>query len=373
MKLPEIAVPGESIRVSLQQKIDSKTKPPGSLGELEQIALRLGMIQGTLSPQIAQPSILVFAGDHGVSASGVSPYPVEVTRQMVLNFLAGGAAINAFCNLHKLAFSVIDCGVKGGEFPPHPNLISSRMGEGTRNFQNEPAMTYPEAEKAITQGIEIARATAAKGANTIGFGEMGIGNTSSSSAIMATFTGLPPADCVGRGTGLDSAGISRKAGIISLTLERMAATADPVEILAQVGGFEIAHMAGAMIGAASANCAVVVDGFVSTAAYLVAYHLKPEIKNFAFFAHCSDERGHRKMLEFLDVTPLLQLSMRLGEGTGAALAIPLLQAACAFTEKMASFDSAHVSKSEVETTSCHLTDEENGKMPILSQEAHQTS
>lgn len=366
MDLPDIAPLDTRLSEALQKKIDSKTKPLGSLGELEQMARRLGLIQKNLTPQITQPTILVFAADHGVVASGVSPYPPEVTRQMVQNFLSGGAAINSFCKLHGLDLRIIDCGVKGGPFPSHEKLISSRRAEGTRNLLEESAMSTEEAIRCLERGAQIARAMTEGGCNTIGFGEMGIGNTTSSAVIMAALTGLSPEECTGRGTGLDDAGLKLKTLVVEKALKRIGQHPDPLEILAQTGGFEIAHMAGAMIGTAYANGAVVVDGFVSSAAWLLARTLRPAIVDYTFFAHCSAERGHRKLLETVGAIPLLQLSMRLGEGTGAALAIPLLRAACTFLNDMSSFETAGVSKQvKVEAASSRLKSTISGKMPLL--------
>ncbi len=366
MDLPDIAPLDTRLSEALQKKIDSKTKPPGSLGSLEQIARRLGLIQNTLSPRVLKPTILVFAADHGVTASGVSPYPAEVTRQMVHNFLSGGAAINVFCKLHGLDWRVIDCGVKGGAFAAHDRLISSRIAEGTRNLLKEPAMTLAETKDCLTRGVQIAQEVSAGGCTTIGFGEMGIGNTTSSACLMAALTGLPPAECTGRGTGLDDAGLKHKTMVVEKALTRITKNPDPLELLMQTGGFEIAHMTGAMIGAAHANCAVVVDGFVSSAAWLCARALRPAIVDYTFFAHCSAEHGHRKLLDSVGAMPLLELSMRLGEGTGAALAIPLLSASCAFLNDMASFESAAVSKqAKVEAASNRLPTSKSGKMPLL--------
>ncbi|MDL5050736.1 nicotinate-nucleotide--dimethylbenzimidazole phosphoribosyltransferase [Oscillatoria amoena NRMC-F 0135] len=269
-----------------------------------------------------------------------------------------------------LDFFVVDCGVKGGPFAPHDKLLSSRMGEGTADFSQEAAMSRDTAIRALESGAQMARQMATGGANTLCFGEMGIGNTTSAAALMAAFTGLAPQDCAGRGTGLDDIGVTRKAAVIARALRKAGPLNDPLDILARFGGFELAHMAGAMIGAAHANCAVIVDGFVSGAAFLAAEKLRPHLRDCTFFAHCSAERGHRKLLDSIGATPLLDLSMRLGEGTGAALAIPLLRAACASLTDMASFESAGVSQSKVEAASSRLTSTTSGKMPLpLSQDA----
>lgn len=263
-----------TLKASLQAKIDNKTKPLGALGQLENLALQLGLIQQTLSPALRRPLILVFAGDHGITEEGVSPYPQAVTQQMVLNFLAGGA-----------------------------------------------------------------------GSNIMGFGEMGIGNTTSASALAAVLCDLPVEQCVGRGTGLDDAGVKHKADVIHQALAHHKVNAtDTLTVLATFGGFEIVMMAGAMLGAAKRRCALLIDGFIATAALLTASRIAPAILDYCIFAHCSDEAGHALLLEQLKAKPLLNLGLRLGEGTGAALAYPLVQAAVNFLNEMASFDSANISR-----------------------------
>ncbi len=326
----------------LQHRIDRKTKPPGSLGRLETLALQIGRIQGTTSPQLQNPAMLVFAGDHGITAEGVSPYPSEVTAQMVLNFLGGGAAINVFCRQHGIVLKVVDAGV-ASDLPEHPELVQAKVRPGTRNFLHEPALTAEEVTTALERGAALVRELRDSGSNVIGFGEMGIGNTSVAAALMQRLTGIPIADCVGRGTGLDDAGLAKKCEVLGNALERHAKAREPLEVLATFGGCEIAMMTGAMLEAAQSGMLLLVDGFIATAAFLVAFQMHPEILDYAVFAHQSDEQGHRRLLEFLRAEPLLKLGMRLGEGTGAALALPLAQSAVAFLNEMSSFESAAVS------------------------------
>ncbi len=326
----------------LQQKIDAKTKPPGSLGRLETLALQVGRIQNTLTPEVKNPTILVFAGDHGITEEGVSPYPQEVTTQMVLNFLNGGAAINVFCNQHNLHLYVVDAGVKV-DLPEHPELIVAKIGRGTKNFAQQPAMSAEECEQALNKGAELSRTLPDTECNVIGFGEMGIGNTSSAAALMQRYTGLPLEDCVGKGTGLDDSGLARKRGILQKALNLHGRIQDQHAVLATYGGFEIAMMVGAMLESAVLERILLIDGFIASSAFLAAFKIVPEIQEYAVFTHQSDEQGHSEMLNYLQAEPLISLGMRLGEGTGAAVAFPLLQSAVAFLNEMASFESAGVS------------------------------
>lgn len=333
----------DSLRDELQNKIDTKTKPLGALGMLEEIALRIGLIQNTLSPQLNKPHIVVFAGDHGIVAEGVSAYPQDVTYQMVLNFLNQGAAINVFCRKNNLDLTVVDAGVNY-DFPRNANLIQAKIAKGTKNFLREPAMSSEECQKAINKGAQIVRDLAAGGCNVIGFGEMGIGNTASASAIMHFLAQCPVERCVGRGAGLNDEQFKHKIKILKETVSRHAVNIkEPLEILATFGGFEIAMMCGAMLQAASLRMVLLIDGFIATSALLVAYHLYPEILDYTFFCHRSDENGHHEMLHYLKVKPILDLHMRLGEGTGTAIAFPIIEAAVQFLNEMASFKSASIS------------------------------
>ncbi|WP_298740456.1 nicotinate-nucleotide--dimethylbenzimidazole phosphoribosyltransferase [uncultured Chitinophaga sp.] len=328
-----------ALEAALQEKIDQKTKPPGSLGRLEHIALQAGLIQQTLEPAIIKPTIAVFAGDHGIAAEGlVNPYPQEVTAQMVYNFLHGGAAINALCRQLQVELVIVDAGVNHS-FPPHPMLNHCKIGFGTRNYLHEAAMTIAACEQAMNAGAEIVQGVHRQGCNTIGFGEMGIGNSAAAALLMSCYTGLPIAACTGAGTGSTPQQIARKTVILQEALNRHGVPEDPLAVLATYGGFEIAMLCGAMLQAAALNMMIVIDGFIVTAALLAAHRLQPAITDYCIFSHSSHEKGHRAMLEHLQVRPLLQLDMRLGEGTGAALAMPIIQCATAFLEQMASFDS----------------------------------
>ncbi|QBC30980.1 nicotinate-nucleotide--dimethylbenzimidazole phosphoribosyltransferase [Pandoraea sp. XY-2] len=348
-ELFDIDAPATAMDATLRHAIDIKTKPPGSLGALERVAHQVGRIQQSATPDLARPAMLVFAGDHGIVAAGVSPYPQAVTAQMVHNFLRGGAAINVFCRTHGIGLEVVNAGV-AAEFPSHASLVDIPVARGTQNFLEAPAMTREQLETALAAGAARVVAHASLGTRMIGFGEMGIGNTSSAACLMQRLTGLPLAACVGRGTGVDDAGLARKTAILERALAAHPHVAngmpDPLETLATFGGFEIAMMTGAYLAAAKLGLVIVVDGFISTSALLVAARVSPAVLDYCVFAHASDETGHRAMLEILTATPLLQLGLRLGEGTGAALAMPLIQAAAAFLREMATFEGAGVSERE---------------------------
>ncbi len=332
-----------SMTAELQHVIDTKTKPPGSLGRLESIGLQIGLIQRTLRPRIERPTMIVFAADHGIAAEGVSPFPQEVTVQMVANFVAGGAAINALSKVAGMTLEVVDAGVASA-LPAAPGFVDAAIRRGgTRNFAHEQAMTRDEVLQAIARGAERVRHHAALGTNVIGFGEMGIANTSAAACLMSRMCNVEIDACVGRGTGLDDAGLHRKRDVLAAALKKHAPSTDPIDTLATFGGFEIAMIVGAFLAAAEARMTILVDGFIVTSALLVAQALSPAVLDYCVFAHASDETGHRRMLEYLGAAPLLQLGLRLGEGTGAALALPLLRAAVAFINEMASFESAGVS------------------------------
>lgn len=338
---PLVAPIDESTRAAFQSIIDNKTKPPGSLGRVEALALQLAMIQGQASPTIARPAMLVFAGDHGVARRGVSPYPQSVTAQMVANFVAGGAAINAFSRSVGLTLEIVNAGV-ASDLPDAPVLINTPVGLSTRDFVEAPAMSDDEVRRAMSLGAQRVAHHAALGTNTIGFGEMGIGNTSAAACLMSRYTGLPLEVCVGRGTGLDDEGLANKRTVLSRALSYHVQRIGALETLATFGGFEIAAMTGAFIAAASLRMVILVDGFVVTAALLAAIAMVPTVRDYCVFAHVSDESGHQLMLDKLRAVPLLSLGLRLGEGTGAALALPLLRAAAAFITEMASFEAAGV-------------------------------
>lgn len=328
----------------LQYKIDHKTKPLRALGMLEDIAFRIATIQQTLTPELKEPHIIVFAASHGIAESGVSAYPSEVTPQMVLNFIAGGAAINVFTRQHGIKLLLADAGVDY-EFEPNEQLIDLKVNRGTRNMLHEPAMTRQEGELCLERGALLVDRVKETGCNVIGFGEMGIGNTSSASLIMSKLLKISIADCVGRGTGLDDEQLLKKQAILQQVLDQHTVSEnDIIGILTVFGGFEIAMMCGAMIAAANTKMIVLVDGFIASVAFLCASKLNPSVKDFAVFCHQSDEKGHALLMQKLDAKPVLTLGLRLGEGTGCALAYPLLQSAVAFLNEMASFDEAGVSK-----------------------------
>ena len=340
MHLPHITPTADAaLSQALLDAINNKTKPLGSLGRLETLAVQLGLIQGTTRIRIADPAILVFAGDHGVVAEGVSAYPQDVTWQMVENFLADGAAINVFARQNGCALHVVDAGVNH-DFGVRPGLLDRKVAKGTRNFAAEPAMSRQQLEDALEHGMALARDLPG---TVVGFGEMGIGNTTAAAAIMHKLTGLPLEQCVGAGTGLPPDGIRRKQQVIAAAVQQHGGADDPLAVLATFGGFEIAMMTGAMLKAAELRKVLLIDGFIVSSALLVAARLQPAILDYCVFAHASSENGHRLMLDALGAQPLLQLGLRLGEGTGSALALPLLHAAANFLNEMATFASAQVS------------------------------
>ncbi len=330
-----------SLQEDIQRKIDLKTKPLGSLGKLEKLAMKIAEIQQTLSPSLKNPLMLVFAADHGLTDEGISPFPKEVTYQMVMNFIRGGAAISVFCKHNAIALKVIDAGVDF-DFPGTNSITNAKIGKGTKNILQEPAMTVETCLKAMRKGREIMKSEFDKGSNIVGFGEMGIGNTSSAALLMSRFTGIPIEQCVGRGTGLDDQGLLKKKEILKKCIDKYSYK-DPVEILATFGGFEIAMMCGAMLEAQKLGMVLLIDGFIATSALLAAQKIDNAVLDNCIFCHESDEQGHKLMLEYLKAEPLLNLGMRLGEGTGAALAYPIVKAAVAFLNEMASFEEAHVS------------------------------
>ena len=339
-----IILPDPALNAAITHQIDTKTKPVGALGELEALARQVALVQQTLSPALRQPHVLVFAADHGIAQAGVSQYPPEVTHQMVRNFARGGAAINVFCRQNNLSLSIIDAGVRGS-FADLPAVRDEKMGEGTRNFAHEPAMSAAECEAALQRGARLADELHAAGCNILGLGEMGIGNTSSAAVLMHRLTGRPLAECVGRGTGLDPAGLARKLAVLTQAVATHAplVSGGPLAELATFGGFEIAQICGALLRAAEHRMLLLIDGFIASAALLVAARLAPAVLAYCVFTHESDEQGHRLLLAEMGGRPLLRLGLRLGEGTGCALAYPLVQSAVGFFNEMASFESAGVS------------------------------
>lgn len=327
----------------LQEKIDSKTKPIGSLGTLETLAFQMATIFETLNPKIINPNIIVFAADHGIANHGVSAYPQDVTRQMVGNFLEGGAAINVFCNQNEIKLSIVDAGVNY-DFPTNANLIHAKIAKGTQSFLHIPAMSETELQLCFEKGKSIVDEVAQTGSNCIGFGEMGIGNTSTASVLMSLLTGLPIEDCVGKGTGVENEKLSQKQDILKKAIENYSGQAELKQQLAYFGGFEIIQIASGMLAAYDNKMLVLVDGFICSVAFLIASKINPDIKNNAVFCHCSAEKAHDKLLNYLGAKPILNLDLRLGEGTGCAIAFPILKSAEAFLNDMASFESAGVSR-----------------------------
>ena len=324
---------------ALARRIDRKTKPPGALGRLEALMLRLGLILGSETPRLESPQMMVFAGDHGIAARGVSAYPPEVTWQMVENFLAGGAAVSVLARQHGLALTVVDAGVRH-DFAPRAGLEIAKVAPGTADFLDGPAMSEAQCAQALAAGRALLRA---RPGNAVLLGEMGIGNTSSAALLLARLGDHPIEACAGRGTGLDDTRLAAKRVLLAQALERHAQARAPLAALAAFGGFEIAMLAGAVLEAALQRRVIVVDGFIAGSAVLVAARLEPAVLQRCVFAHRSEEAGHALMLQGLDAQPLLDLGLRLGEGSGAALAWPLLESACRILGEMASFDEAGVS------------------------------
>lgn len=328
------------IETALRQKIDSRTKPVGSLGKLEEIAFKIGRIQQTVTPELHNPAILVFAADHGISDEGVSPCPKEITHQMVMNFVHGGAGINVFARQHGINLKIIDTGVDF-DFPEESGVINAKLGRGTHNMLHQPAMSIETCRRAIEKGAEFVRQEFEKGCNLIGFGEMGIGNTSPASLLLHKFAAIPLEECVGRGAGHDDRGVRHKCDVLQRVAEKYNPVT-PLEILATFGGFEIAMMCGAVLEAKRLNMIIVADGFIASSAFLTAYEMQPDILENTLFSHSSDEKGHILMLRYLKGDPILHLNLRLGEGTGVALAYPLIQSALIFLNEMAGFEEAGV-------------------------------
>ncbi|MGP5416756.1 nicotinate-nucleotide--dimethylbenzimidazole phosphoribosyltransferase [Psychrobacter faecalis] len=342
---PTIAnIENNELYQQLQQIVDQKTKPLGALGRLETLAVHLGMIQGTTTPQITQPQIRVFAADHGLTKHGTSAYPSAVTAQMVYNFLQGGAAINVLARQHHMELKVVDAGVNAdfanSPFKDHAQLLDYKVRHGSRDALSEPAMTAEECLAALENGMKVVENSVG---NLLVVGEMGIGNTSAASLLLARLGDIPINACIGRGTGLDDAGLKHKASILTQVLARHSEAQTPFDILAALGGLEIAMMAGALMQAASERRILLIDGFIASSALLVAERLAPGVAQYAVFAHHSVEPGHTHLLKLLNAEPLLNMGMRLGEGSGAALAYPLLQSTCAIINEMASFNDAGIS------------------------------
>jgi nicotinate-nucleotide--dimethylbenzimidazole phosphoribosyltransferase len=343
LHLPHIPPFGLASAATASARQAVLTKPPGSLGRLESLSVQLAGITGKLRPSMARKAVIVMAADHGVSAEAVSAYPAAVTPQMVLNFVRGGAAINVLARQADARVVVVDIGVDA-DLSGEAGLRHCKIARGTQNMAQGPAMTRSQAEAAILVGLDVIEAELALGLDLVATGDMGIGNTTPSAAIVAVITGAPVAEVTGRGTGVDDAGWARKVGVIERALAiNQPNPADALDVLAKVGGLEIAGLAGVMLGAAAQRVPVLVDGFISGAAALIAVGLDPAVKPYLIAAHQSVEIGHRRALEHLGLHPLLNLDLRLGEGTGAALAFHIVEAAARLLDEMATFDEAGVS------------------------------
>ncbi len=336
-----VPVKNEELEKALQFNIDQKTKPVGSLGQLEELALQIGLIQKTTRPALNKPVMLTIASDHEIAKEKVSPVPTEITWQQVLNFINGGGGIGLFSRLYGFDLYVVDAGVNY-DFEPHPRLIDKKIRKGTRNFLNGPAMTMEECDQALQNGRDVVASFAEKGTNVVGFGEMGIANSSPATALLSVYAGIPVETCTGPGCGLLPEGVSHKAKVLKQAIEKRGIAATPEENLARFGGLEIATIAGGMLEAASRRMLVLVDGFITTSAFMAAYAICPTVKDYAVFSHCSHEPGHIKMLDFVGAKPVLDLQLRLGEGTGVALVFPIIQASIAMLNEMTSFTEAKV-------------------------------
>lgn len=348
MKLDfDIQPPKTEVLDLLQTKVDQKTKPIGALGRLEELAIKIGLIQQSLTPSLNKPHIVVFAGDHGIASEGVSAYPKEVTYQMVYNFLAGGAAINVFAKQNGIELTIVDAGVNY-KFPEHDHLIDQKVNYGTCSFLDKEAMTSEELKLSLERGRDAVNRVHSEGCNIVGFGEMGIGNTSASSVMMSRLCNIPVELCVGRGTGVDGSALQRKIDILSRAVEKHQSATTPLQVLQTFGGYEIAQMCGAMLQAAENRMVLLVDGFIATASYLIAQELFPAVSHYAILCHQSHEAGHQRLIDYLNMKPLLHLDMRLGEGTGCAIAYPVIENAIAFLNDMASFEGASVSQKAIQ-------------------------
>lgn len=338
-----VTLPSPEILAAAWRRLDRLTKPPRSLGQIEEWVARYCAIRGEVPPPPLRAGALVFAADHGVTAEGVSAYPAEVTAQMVLNFVRGGAAVNALAREQGAALRVVDVGVRA-DLPPHSGLLIRKVARGTRNFLREPAMTAAEAEEALRGGVDAAQGMAREGVTALALGEMGIGNTTAAAALSAALLGFPAPELVGPGTGVEGPALERKREVVEGALRRIGpGPRPPMEVLRQVGGFEIGALAGAILGGAAAGAAVFVDGFVVTAAALLARALCPQAMAYCFPSHLSAEPGHARQLESLGWEPPIRMAMRLGEGTGALLAVGLLRAGLRAFVEMATFEEAGVS------------------------------
>ena len=343
MKTFHISRPNEAIRPALIDKINNLTKPKGSLGTLESLALQIGLIQQTLTPTLQHPQNIIFAADHGIVEEGVSLSPKEITRQQISNFLHGGAGVNFLCRQHGFTLKIVDAGVDY-DLPYEKGIINMKVRKGTRSYLHEAAMTEEEMELCLERGAEVVRRCHEEGSNILSFGEMGIGNTSSSSMWMTCFTDIPLKECVGAGSGLDNAGIRHKYEILKQALDNYRGDGSPRDIIRHFGGLEMVMAIGAMLQAAELKMIILVDGFIMTNCILAAGKLHPEVLDYAIFGHCGDESGHKLLLEKLNANPLLHLGLRLGEGTGAICAYPIVVSAVRMINEMDNFAHAAITK-----------------------------
>lgn len=347
MNYPTIPLIDITAAQQAETRQNNLTKPAKSLGRLEDISIQLAGMKADPCPRVDRKAVIVMAADHGVALEGVSAFPAEVTPQMVLNFLHGGAAINVLARQAGASVTIVDIGVASDFDPSLPGLLHRKVAHGTRNMAKGPAMTRAEAEKALVEGMDVLAQVAEKGLDLIATGDMGIGNTTPSSAIVAVLTGLPVAKVTGHGTGIDDASLAHKIKVIEQAIAlNQPDPNDALDVLCKVGGLEIAGLAGVMIAAAARRIPVVVDGFISTAAAMIAVGLVPDVRNYLFSAHQSVEIGHHAMLKHLGLTPLIDLNLRLGEGTGAVLAFHLIEASSRILREMATFAEAGVSDKE---------------------------
>ena len=343
MKTFHISRPNEAIRPALIDKINNLTKPKGSLGTLESLALQIGLIQQTLTPTLQHPQNIIFAADHGIVEEGVSLSPKEITWQQISNFLHGGAGVNFLCRQHGFTLKIVDAGVDY-DLPYEKGIINMKVRKGTRSYLHEAAMTEEEMELCLERGAEVVRRCHEEGSNILSFGEMGIANTSSSSMWMTCFTDIPLKECVGAGSGLDNAGIRHKYEILKQALDNYRGDGSPRDIIRHFGGLEMVMAIGAMLQAAELKMIILVDGFIMTNCILAAGKLHPEVLDYAIFGHCGDESGHKLLLEKLNANPLLHLGLRLGEGTGAICAYPIVVSAVRMINEMDNFAHAAITK-----------------------------
>lgn len=343
MKTFTIVRPDDAIRPALTDKINNLTKPKGSLGTLEELALQIGWIQQTLTPTLNHPQNIIFAADHGIVEEKVSLSPKEITWQQISNFLHGGAGVNFLCRQHGFTLKIVDADVDY-DLPYDKGIINMKVRKGTRNYLHGAAMTEEEMELCLKRGAEVVRACREEGSNVLSFGEMGIGNTSSSSLWMTCFTGIPLESCVGAGSGLDNAGIRHKYAVLKQALDNYKGDGSPRDIIRHFGGLEMVMAVGAMLQAAELGMIILVDGFIMTNCILAAGKLYPEVMNYAVFGHCGDETGHKLLLHSMGAKPLLNLGLRLGEGTGAICAYPIVASSVRMMNEMDNFAHASITK-----------------------------